>query len=158
VEEIGIRSTKLRRFDGHVVTIPNMKAADEVIHNIGRRENIRRIMNIGITYNTPPDKVLEAVAIVKEILKDHEGMLEPLLPQVFFNELKADSLNIFAVYWYHPPAYWDYLKHCEWVNMELLRRFNEKGIDFAFPTQTIQVELDSQQLQLITQMEKNARG
>lgn len=158
IEEIGLRSTKMRRLDGHFVTIPNMKAADDVIHNIGRRENIRRIMNIGITYDTSPEKVQEAITIVKDILKDHEGMKDPLLPQVFFNDMKADSLNIFAIYWYHPPAYWDYLRHCEYVNMELLRRFNKAGIGFAFPTQTVQVQMDSHQLQLITQMEHQATG
>lgn len=158
IEEIGLRSTKMRRLDGHFVTIPNMKAADDVIHNIGRRENIRRIINIGITYDTSPEKVEEAIAVVKDILKDHEGMKDPLLPQVFFNDMKADSLNIFAIYWYHPPAYWDYLKHCEYVNMELLRRFNNAGIEFAFPTQTVQVQMDNNQLQLITQIEQQAGG
>ena len=41
------------------------------------------------------------------------------------------------MYWYHPAAYWDYMNFSEWVNLEILRRFNEEGIEFAFPTQTI---------------------
>ncbi|MBN1412260.1 MAG: mechanosensitive ion channel family protein [Spirochaetales bacterium] len=157
IEEIGIRSTKMRRLDGHVVTIPNMKAADGVIWNIGRRENIRRIMNIGITYGTKPEKIQEAVEILKDILKDHEGMKAPLLPEVYFNEMNADNLNIFAIYWYHPPAYWDYMKHSEWVNLEIIKRFNTAGIDFAFPTQTVQVQMDPEQLQLISRMEQQAK-
>jgi len=156
IEEIGLRSTKMRRLDGHMVTIPNMKAADDIIHNIGRRENIRRIINIGITYDTEPEKIQQAVGILKDILDNHEGMKDPLLPQVFFNDMKADSLNIFAIYWYHPPAYWDYMKHCQYINMEIIRRFNEAEIEFAFPTQTIQMQMDNQQLQLITQMEQKA--
>ena len=41
------------------------------------------------------------------------------------------------MYWYFPAAYWDFMKFSEWVNMEILRRFNEAEIEFAFPTQTI---------------------
>lgn len=40
-------------------------------------------------------------------------------------------------YWYHPPQYWDYAAFSEKVNLEILRRLNAEGIEFAFPTQTI---------------------
>lgn len=40
-------------------------------------------------------------------------------------------------YWYYPPQYWDYTAFNERVNLSILRRFNEEGIEFAFPTQTI---------------------
>ena len=43
------------------------------------------------------------------------------------------------MYWYHPPAYWDYMEFSERVNLEILERFNKAGIEFAFPTQTIHV-------------------
>ncbi|MBN1798502.1 MAG: mechanosensitive ion channel family protein [Spirochaetales bacterium] len=142
VEKVGLRSTKMRRLDGHVVTIPNMLAADKAIHNIGGRVHIRRIMNIGITYDTPPKKVEQAIAIVKEILNDHEGMNKDWPPYVFFKDFTDSSLNIFAIYWYHPPAYWDYMKHAEYVNLEILKRFNKAGIDFAFPTQTVELAPD----------------
>ncbi len=142
VEKVGLRSTKMRRLDGHVVTIPNMLAADNVIHNIGRREHIRRIMNIGITYDTPPSKVEQAIKILKHVLENHEGMHPDWPPYVFFNEFLDSALNIFAIYWYHPPAYWDYMKHAEQVNIRILREFNEAGIGFAFPTKTVHVVRD----------------
>ncbi len=142
VEKVGLRSTKMRRLDGHVVTIPNMLAADKVIHNIGGRVHIRRIMNIGITYDTAPKKVEQAITIVKDVLKDHEGMHADWPPYVFFKDFTDSSLNIFAIYWYHPPAYWDYMKHAEYVNLEILKRFNKAKIEFAFPTQTVQLSTD----------------
>jgi MscS family membrane protein len=137
VERVGFRSVRLRRLDGHLVTIPNARAADDVIHNIGRRPHIRRIMNVTITYDTPLEKVERAVEILRDILADHEGMDPEFPPRVYFNELNADSLNILAIYWYHPPAYWDYLDHCQRVNLELMRRYEAEGIEFAFPTQTL---------------------
>ena len=53
------------------------------------------------------------------------------------NELNADSLNIWAVYWYHPPDWWAYCELNERINFEILRRFEEAGIEFAFPTRTL---------------------
>ena len=139
IEEVGLRSTRLRRLDGHQVTIPNGELANKSIHNIAKRPFIRRIFTIGVTYDTSPEKVKEAKAILEDILKDHEG-LDPkgeLLPRVYFSDFSTSSLDFKCMYWYHPPAYWDYMDFSERVNMEILQRFNEAGIEFAFPTQTI---------------------
>ena len=139
VEEVGFRSTRIRTLEGHLVTVPNGELANMMIQNIGKRPYIRRIMNVTITYDTPPEKVQEALDILRDILDDHEGMHKDFPPRVYFNDYNAASLNIIAIYWYHPPAYWDYLAHAEKVNMELLRRYNDAGIEFAFPTQTLYV-------------------
>lgn len=137
VEEVGLRSTKIRTLDGHLVTIPNGELANKIIRNIGKRPYIRRVANITITYDTPPEKVDRAVEIIKELLDKHEGMDPELPPRVFFNEFNADSLNIVVIYWYHPPDYWMYMDFTERFNKELFRRFSEEGIEFAFPTQTL---------------------
>jgi MscS family membrane protein len=137
VEDVGLRSTRIRTLDGHLVTIPNGELARMAVQNIGKRPYIRRLFNIGITYDTPPEKVERALEIIKDILKDHEGMNPEFPPRVFFNEFNNDSLNILVIYWYHPPEYWDFLKFNEKVNLEILNRFNSEGIDFAFPTQTL---------------------
>lgn len=142
VEEVGFRSTRIRTLEGHLITVPNGELANKAIQNISKRPNIRRIMNITITYDTPPEKVREAVDIVKDILKDHEGMDPELPPRVVFNEMNAASLNIFAIYWYHPADWWAYQAVNERVCFEVLRRFNEAGIDFAFPTQTLHLAGD----------------
>jgi MscS family membrane protein len=142
IEQVGFRSTRIRTLDGHLVTIPNGELANKTIQNIGKRPYIRRIINITITYDTPPEKVKRAVEIVKDILKDHEGMKPNFPPRVFFNAFNDASLNIFAIYWYNPPDWWAFCAFGEWVNHELLRRYNEEGIDFAFPTQTLHLAGD----------------
>lgn len=143
VEEVGFRSTKIRTLEGHLVTIPNGELANKTIQNIGKRPHIRRIVNITITYDTPPEKIERAIAIVKELLENHEGMHEDYPPRVYLSNLNADSLNIMAIYWYHPPNYWDYMTFTERFNKEVLRRYNEEGIDFAFPTQTMYLAGDA---------------
>ena len=137
VEQVGFRSTRIRTFNGNLITVPNSEMAAKTIINISKRPSIRRWTNIALTYDTPPEKVEQAIAIVKDILKDHEGMKPELPPRVYFEELSDSSLNLLVVYWYHPPKYWDNLAFNDRFNLSLLRRFNEAGISFAFPTQTI---------------------
>ncbi len=137
VETVGFRSTRVRTLEGNLVTIPNGELANKTILNIGKRPHIRRVANFTITYDTPPEKVERAVAIVKELLVDHEGMDPAFPPRVFFNEFNDVSLNLVAIYWYRPPDWWRYCAFTERFNLEVFRRFGEEGIDFAFPTQTV---------------------
>lgn len=137
VEEVGLRSTKIRTLEGHLVTVPNGALANKTIQNIGKRPYIRRIVDLTITYDTPPEKIDRALEIVKELLDNHEGMDEERPPRVFFNEFNSASLNLRGIYWYHPPNYWEFMAFSEMFNKEVFRRFNDEGIDFAFPTQTL---------------------
>ncbi len=148
VEEIGFRSTKVRTLKGHVLTIPNSLIVNDPVENIGRRPYIRRVLNVTVTYDTPPEKVEAGVKIIREICQT-EGIREAIHdpdepdnpdrfpPRIYFNDFNAASLNIVVYYWHRPGAWWDYLAHSHKFDMELLRRFNEAGIDFAFPTQTL---------------------
>ncbi len=142
VEDIGFRSTRVRTLTGHLVTIPNEKLATDSVENIGRRPSIRRLANITITYDTPPQKVEKAVGIIREILDNHEGMDPDFPPWVYFNEFNDTSLNILMIYWYFPPDYKAYLDFSERVNLEIMRRFEAEGIEFAFPTTTTYLAQD----------------
>jgi MscS family membrane protein len=142
VENVGFRSTRIRTLTGHLVTIPNEKLVNSSLENIGERPYIRWLTNIGITYDTPPDKVEKAVQIIREILENHEGMKEDFPPRVFFNGFNDWSLNIMVVVWYHPPDYWDYQAWQQKTCLEIMRRFEAEEIDFAFPSRTIYVAND----------------
>ncbi len=142
IMEVGVRTTKIRTLDGHMLTVPNGQLANMTIHNIAKRPFIRRVFDVTITYDTPPDKIDLAVEILKEILDNHVGMHEDFPPRVFFDDLNADSLNIKCFYWFHPPDFWEYMAFTQEVNRQIMRRFNKEGIDFAFPTQTIHLAGD----------------
>jgi MscS family membrane protein len=137
IERVGFRSTRIRTLDGHLVTIPNGEMANRTIHNIGKRPYIRRIINIRIAYDTPPDQVERALAILRELLSDHEGMKEELPPRVFLHDFLETAVNIRAIYWYHPPAYWDFCDHGEKLNLQIVKRFRAEGIRFALPSQRL---------------------
>ncbi len=139
VESVGFRSTRIRTLEGAQVTVPNSEMVSKSIRNLGRRPFVRRVATISITYDTPPAKVAEALAILRELLDGHEGMRPELPPRVFFNEFANSALNLLMIYWYHPLDYWAYMAYSERLNLEILKRFNAAGISFAFPTQTVHV-------------------
>jgi MscS family membrane protein len=145
VEEIGLRSTRIRLLTGHQTTIPNEEMAKIDIENIGLRPHIRRLTNIGITYDTPPEKIEKAVAIILKILDNHEGMDPEYPPRAYFNEYNPYSLNILVLYWYHPADYWGYMKFSQGVNLQIAREFQKEGIKFAFPTTTTYLSQDDSQ-------------
>jgi MscS family membrane protein len=142
VEGVGFRSTRIRTLTGHLVAIPNEKVVSSGVENIGKRPHIRWLTNIDITYDTPPDKVEKAVSIVKEILDNHEGMHPDFPPRVYFNGFNDWSLNITVFAWYHPADYWDMQEWQQRTCLELLRRFNDEGINFAFPSRTLYLAND----------------
>ena len=138
VEEVGMRSTRIRTLDGHLVTLPNGELANKMIRNISKRPYIKRVANITVTYDTPPDKVERAITIIREVLERRNEKMHPdFPPRVYFNDFNAASLNILVIYWFAPPEYWDFLEFDQAFSLEILRRFNEEGIEFAFPTQTL---------------------
>lgn len=144
VEEVGFRSTRIRTKDGHLVTIPNGVIANSMIENIGQRPYICRTSNITITYDSGPGKAKKAVEIIKDILA---GVAEVNAdaenpPRVYFSDFADWSLNIYMSYWVKPPDYWLYHEVNERVNLEIMKRFEAEGIEFAFPSQTLYVKKD----------------
>ena len=142
VEDVGFRSTRIRTLTGHLVTIPNEKVVNSGVENIGKRPHIRWLTNITITYDTAPDKVEKAVEIIKEVLDDHEGLHPDFPPRVYFNGFNDWSLNIMVVAWYHPADYWAMQEWQQRTCLEILRRFNTEGIEFAFPSRTVYLASD----------------
>jgi MscS family membrane protein len=144
VEEVGFRTTRLRLLDGNLVTLPNALVANEPIENVSRRPSIRRVLNVTVTYDTPPEKLQRGVEILREMLDARKANFPAATPpRVFFSDFNADSLNIVVYYWFTPADLWKYLEFNHDFNMELLRRYNGEGIQFAFPTQTLYMKQDS---------------
>ncbi len=155
VEEIGFRSTRIRLGNGNLLTVPNMKFIDNKIENISARPSVFREMNVTITCDTPPEKIEQAVEILRGILRDPQVVedgrfdMEKSPPRIFFDNFNADSLNIKVQYWYQfesnpERTYFTYMAHAEQINLRLARAFAEAGIEFAFPTRTLFLAGDPQ--------------
>ncbi len=133
VEEIGLRSTRLRLLNGHQATIPNEEMARTDIENVTRRQHIRHKCDLRLPIDTPVGKVEKALSIVRDMLENHEGFEENYPPRAYFTDVLPDSLNLRYYFWYHPPEYWEYLKYAEALNLKILRSFEEEGIKLAVP-------------------------
>ena len=138
VVEVGFRSTRLRTLDGDLVTIPNGELANKSILNSGRKPFFRRVINLGLAYDTPPMKVRRALAIMKELLANHPCMDASQPPRVYFNEFTGTALNLTAIYWYNSTDGWDYLDFSERLNLQIIERFDQEGIALSLqPCQTV---------------------
>src|SRR2546423_13244297 len=140
VETIGLRSTRVRNLDGHLITVPNKTMGNSTITNVTRRPNIKTVMNIGITYDTSTEKVKRALRILKEIYKDHPKTFDCLIS---FNKFADSALNIEVIHWWNSTDYKEYLAGMQEMNLAVKERFDEAAIAFAFPTQTLYLKPDS---------------
>lgn len=140
VEAIGLRSTRLRNLDGHLVTVPNKTMGNAAITNISLRPNIKTVMNIGITYDTPADRVKLAGDILNEVFRNHPGTADVWIS---FNQFADCSLNFLVIHWWNSTDYKAYLSGMQEMNLALKERFDAAGLSFAFPSRTVYLKQDS---------------
>lgn len=136
VEEIGVRSTRIRTLEGRRVTIPNADMANSPIENITSEPNRKVVMTLGLTYDTAPDQMERAMEILREIeaAQGDDTCEEPIIGFAGFGDF---SMNLLFIYYITPGA--DIVGVQTAVNMAILARFNEAGLSMAFPTQTIEL-------------------
>ncbi len=133
VEEVGVRSTRIRTLDGRQVTIPNAKFADAPVENISREPSRKIVLNLGLTYDTTPEKMQQAMDLLKAISDGSESTEEKTV--IAFNGFGDFALNILFIYYIRPGA--DIAGTQTEINMAILTQFNDNGLEFAFPTQTL---------------------
>ena len=140
VEDIGMRSTKIRSFAKSLITVPNQIMANNPIENFSRR-GIRRIkMRIGLTYSTNAKQINTIVQEIKYMLESHEDISHKDTLLVNFESFGDSSLNIF-VYTFTSTANWaKYLDIREDIQLQIMRIVEENNSSFAFPSQSIYVE------------------
>ncbi len=133
IEEIGIRSTRLRTLSGTLVTIPNATFSGNAVENVTVEPSRKIVLNLGLTYDTTPEAMQQAMGILKEIKEAADGVEEKVV--IGFNGFGDFAMNILLIYYVSKGA--DILGTQTNINLEILKRFNEAGLEFAFPTQTL---------------------
>lgn len=133
VEEVGLRSTRIRTLEGRIVTIPNCTFTDNSVINVTSQPALKVKINLGLTYDTSEEDMQKAIDILKDIVKNQDAITDDYAAG--FNGFGDFSLNILFMYYVRPESHW--LNTQTLVNKEVLKRFNEQGLEFAFPTQTI---------------------
>lgn len=139
VEEIGLRSTRLRTMDGRVVTIPNSNIANSAVTNISSEPSRKVITGLGLTYDTPAVRLEEAISVLQNIADADDNVEKETV--ITFQSFGDFSLNIRFVYFIRGDLKItdeeEYNPIISAINLEILKEFNARGLEFAFPTQTI---------------------
>ena len=139
VEEVGLRTTRIRTFANSLVTMPNAMFTNSVINNWSRMRKRRIKMTIGLTYSTTADQMEQAVQRVREIILNDPKIHHDFF-LVYFDNFGAFSLDIF-IYCFTVTTDWaEYLAAKQDLMLKIMRAIDELGLEFAFPTQTIHVE------------------
>ena len=140
VENVGMRTTKIRSFQKSLITVPNQVVANTPIENFSRR-GIRRIkMTIGLTYGTTSEQIIQIKSDIKTMLLEHEGIAQDESLMVNFNNFGDSSLNIFIYTFAHTANWARYLEIREDIHLKIMKIVEENGSSFAFPSQSIYVE------------------
>jgi len=131
--EIGLRSTRLQTLAGTVVTIPNAKFADSPVENVSAEPSRKVVSTLGLTYDTTPDGMNDAIATLRSIAAANSSLEEKVIAG--FSGFGDFSMNVQFIYYIKKGE--DIVDTQNDVNMAILEQFNEKGLEFAYPTQTI---------------------
>jgi MscS family membrane protein len=138
VEELGIRSTKIRTFAQAQVTVPNSTLAGDVITNWSRMGKRRYTFSFKVAVETPPEKLDQFIQRLREFIKNHPG-IHPDMIFVYFNAFGESSLDVF-VYCFTRSIVWkEYLEVVHEINLGILTIAEEMDIKFAYPTRTLHI-------------------
>lgn len=139
VVDINLRSTKLRTMDNSLIIIPNNVTANQVVSNISRRNKrlIREI--ITLTYKANKETIIEVINIIYDILKSNENIDKSDI-NVVLESLSDYSVNLLVLAYSNKTLYSEYIKVKSDLLLNIYNKFNENNIEFAYPTQTIEIE------------------
>jgi|JI10StandDraft_1071094.scaffolds.fasta_scaffold00516_30 MscS family membrane protein len=139
VEEIGFRCTRIRTFYDSVVSIPNSEVANSKIDNMGLRRYRRTNTTLGLTYDTPPEKIEAFLEGIKYILRKNELVVQDRI-HVIFKGFGNSSLDILLNYFATVTEWGQDMILRQNIYLEIITLAKELNIAFAFPTQTLHVE------------------
>jgi MscS family membrane protein len=134
IEGIGLRSTRLRTSEGALVTIPNSAVVNAHIDNLQHRPTRRTNFAIGVTYDTSSEKLKRAVEILRDVMEQHPGTDSS---HAYFKSYGESALILDVAHWCKYLDFSKYAACIEEINFEIKRRFEDEGIEMAYPTQTV---------------------
>ena len=137
VEKIGVRSTHLRSLRGEIVVINNSTLTSSNIENFATMQQRRMIYSIGVTYQTTADQLQSIPATIQTII---DNTSHTTFNRCHFTTFGDYSLNFEIVYYIDNRDYTLAMDIQQSINLSIMRKFEEQGIEFAFPSQTLYLE------------------
>jgi small-conductance mechanosensitive channel len=136
VEKIGIKTTRLRSLSGEQVIFSNSDMLSSRIRNYKRMWERRIVFSIGVTYETPYEKLSRIPTIIQKVIESQE---KARFDRAHFASYGDFSLNFEIVYYVLSADYNEYMDVQQTINLAIFKLFEEAGISFAYPTRTLYV-------------------
>ena len=134
VEYVGLKTTRLRSLSGEQLVFSNTDLLGSRIRNYGRMYERRVVFKLGVTYQTPREKLSRIPAIIREAIETQDNTR---FDRSHFQAYGDFSLNFESVYYIGSPDYNLYMDVQQAVNLRIHERFEKESIEFAYPTQTL---------------------
>jgi MscS family membrane protein len=141
IEEIGLRSTRVRGIDRTVITVPNADFAQLEIINFTRRDRMLMQTTLGLRYETTPDQLRYVLTKLRELFVAHPKV-SPEPARARFTGFGESSLNIEIFLYVLSADFNEYLGIAEDLNLRIMAVITEAGTGFAFPSRTAYLARD----------------
>ena len=137
VEHVGVKTTRIRSISGEQLVFSNNDLLTSRIRNFGRMNERRVVFSLGVTYQTPADTLERIPGIIREAVEAREQVR---FDRSHFASYGDSALNFETVYFVESADYAQHMDILQAVNLTIFRRFQEEGVEFAYPTQTLFLE------------------
>lgn len=139
VEDITFRSTRVRTFENSVANIPNSLIANESIINWSRMEKRRNKVNLCLELDTPIEKVQIVQNRIKEMLKQHDDVIDDTI-MVRFDNILDNGINLLVCSYTNSINYASFLEEKEKINFKIMQILREENVELAYDTKTVLVK------------------
>lgn len=139
IEDIGMRSTKVRTFAQALVSVPNGNLADSAILNWSQMGKRRIKMTLGLTYSTTSTQMQNILKQMRELLQNDDEIHQETI-YIHFSDFSESSLGIFCYFFTKTTKWGEYMEVKERIYLELMKIVEDNGASFAFPSQSIYIE------------------
>jgi small-conductance mechanosensitive channel len=134
VEHVGIKTTRIRSISGEQLVFSNSDLLQSRVRNFGRMEQRRVVFSLGVTYQTPAEKLERIPSLIRAAIETQESVR---FDRCHFAAYGDSSLNFETVYYVESSDYAQHMDILQAVNLRIYREFAKEGIEFAYPTQTL---------------------
>lgn len=139
VENIGLKTSRIKSLSGEQLVFPNKTLIETDIRNFKRMQTRRIVFSFGVVYDTPLDQLRAIPKLVKDII---ESINQVQFDRAHFLKYGDSSLDFEVVYIMQVPDYNIYMDTQQEVNFKLFECFAKEGIEFAYPTRTVIIRSD----------------
>ena len=139
VEDITFRSTRIRTFENSVANVPNSVIANDSIINWSRMEKRRNKVNLCLEIDTPLEKVIKVQNRIKEMLKQHDDVIDDTII-VRFDNITDNGINLLVLSYTNSVSYASFLEEKEKINFKIMQILKEENVELAYDTKTVYVK------------------